>query len=79
MLNDKTRTLLGLFTVVRGPEELEKGTWYSRVDEHSFSENIKVEWERLHELKNVTDKIPFLRGTKECALTDLQTRNYSLH
>jgi Development and cell death domain len=72
LLNDETKTLLGPFTVVQGPEDLEKGTWYSSVDEHSFSENLKVEWERLHELKNATDKIPFLKDTKECALTDLQ-------
>jgi hypothetical protein len=74
LLNDETKTLLGPFTVVEGPEDLEKGTWYSSVDEHSFSENIKVEWERLHELKNATDKIPFLKDTKECALSDLQTQ-----
>jgi hypothetical protein len=74
LLNDETKTLLGPFTVVQGPEDLEKGTWYSSVDEHSFSENIKVEWERLHELKNATDKIPFLKDTKECALSGLQTQ-----
>ena len=74
MLNHETKTLLGPFTVVQGPEDLEKGTWYSSVDEHSFSENIKVEWERLHELKNATDKVTFLKDIKECALTDLQTQ-----
>ena len=74
LLNDETKTLLGPFTVVQGPEDLEKGTWYSSMDEHSFSENIKVEWERLHELKNATDKIPFLKDIKECALSDLQTQ-----
>ena len=74
LLNDETKTLLGPFTVVQGPEDLEKGTWYSSVDEHSFSENIKVEWERLHELKNAIDKIPFLKDTKECALSTVQTQ-----
>ena len=74
LLNHETKTLLGPFTVVQGPEDLEKGTWYSSMDEHSFSENIKVEWERLHELKNATDIIPFLKDTKECALTELQTQ-----
>ena len=44
------------------------------MEENSFSENIKVEWERLHELKNATDKIPFLKDIKECTLTDLQTQ-----
>jgi hypothetical protein len=74
LLNDETGTLLGPFTVVQGPEDLEKGTWYSSVDEHSFSENIKVEWERLHELKNATDKISFLKDKKECVLSALQTQ-----
>ncbi len=74
LFNNETDTLLGPFTVVQGPEDLEKGTWYSSVEENSFSENIKVEWERLHELKNATDKITFLKETKECALTDLQTQ-----
>jgi hypothetical protein len=74
LFNNETYTLLGPFTVVQGPEDLEKGTWYSSVEENSFSENIKVEWERLHELKNATDKIPFLKDIKECALTDLQTQ-----
>ena len=72
LLNDETKTLLGPFTVVKGSEDMEKGTWYSSVDEHSFSENLKVEWERLHELKNATKKIPFLKDIKECALTDFQ-------
>lgn len=74
LLNAETGTLRGPFTVVQEPEDLEKGTWYSSMDEHSFSENIKVEWERLHELKNATDKIPFLKDTKKCALSALQTQ-----
>jgi hypothetical protein len=72
LLNDETNTLLGPFTVVQGSEDMEKGTWYSSIDEHSASENLTVEWERLHELKNATDKIPFLKETKDCALTDIQ-------
>jgi hypothetical protein len=75
LLNHETKTLLGPFTVVQGPEDMEKGTWYSSVEENSFSENIKVEWERLHELKNATDKVPFLKEIKECALSDLQTQD----
>jgi Development and cell death domain len=74
LLNNETDTLLGPFTVVQGPEDLEKGTWYSSVDEHSFSENIKVEWESLHELKHATEKIPFLKDKKECGLSALQTQ-----
>jgi hypothetical protein len=74
LLNGESGTLLGPFTVVKGTEDLEKGTWYSSVDEQSFSENIKVEWEILHELKNATDKIPFLKDKTECALSALQTQ-----
>jgi hypothetical protein len=74
LLNDETGTLLGPFTVVQGPEDLEKGTWYSSVNKESVSENIKIEWESLHELKKATDKIPFLKDTKECALSTLQTQ-----
>ena len=74
LFNDETKTLLGPFTVVKKPEGLEKGTWYSSVDGHNVSENIKVEWERLHELKNATDKIPFLKDKKECGLSALQTQ-----
>ena len=74
LLNDETGTLLGPFTVVQGPEDLEKGTWYSSVNKESVSENLKIEWESLHELKKATDKIPFLKDTKECALSNLQTQ-----
>jgi hypothetical protein len=74
LLNDETGTLLGPFTVVEGPEDLEKGAWYSDVDEHSVSENFKVEWESLHELKNGLDMIPFLKDKKVCALSDVQTQ-----
>ena len=74
LLNNETDTLLGPFTVVQGPEDLEKGTWYSSIDEHSASENLKVEWERLHELKHATEKISFLKDTKDCSLSDLQTQ-----
>lgn len=74
LLNEETKTLLGPFTVAQAPEDLEKGAWYSSVDEHSFSENFKVEWESLHELKNAADRIPFLKDKKECALTERQTQ-----
>jgi len=74
LLNDETGTLLGPFTAAQPPEDLEKGAWYSSVEKHRFSENIKVEWERLHDLKNAKDKLPFLKDTKNCALTNLQTQ-----
>ena len=74
LLNDETGTLLGPFTVSEAPESLEKGTWYSTVDKESFSENIKVEWERLHELKKAPEEILFLKNTKDCGLSALQTQ-----
>jgi hypothetical protein len=74
LLNAETGTLLGPFTVAQGPEDLVKGAWYSSVNKESFSGNIKVDWEELHELKNAPEKIPFLRKTNECALSVLQTQ-----
>jgi len=74
LFNGETGTLLGPFTVAEAPEDMEKGAWYSRIDENRFSENMEVEWESLHELKNATDKIPFLKDVKECALSGLQTQ-----
>jgi hypothetical protein len=74
LLNDDTGTLLGPFTAAQRPEDLEKGAWYSSVEKHAFSGNVRVEWERLHELKNATDNLPFLKDTRNCALTHLQTQ-----
>ena len=38
LLNEEDDTLLGPFTVTEGPEDLEKGAWYSSVQENRFSE-----------------------------------------
>jgi len=74
LLNDETGTLMGPFTVAQGPEDLVKGAWYSSVNKESFSGNIKVDWEELHELRNAYEKIPFLKNANECALSVLQTQ-----
>jgi Development and cell death domain len=74
LFNDATGTLLGPFTVAPGPEDLVKGAWYSSVNRESFSGNIRIDWEELHELKNAPEKIPLLRNTNECALSVLQTQ-----
>jgi hypothetical protein len=74
LLNDETGILLGPFTVTQEPGDLVKGAWYSSVETDGFSANIKVEWESLHELQNATEKIPFLKDTKNCGLTTLQTQ-----
>lgn len=66
-------TIVGPFTV--GDEtqtNLEPGTWTSSVDRTSLSENIKVEWEELHELKNAQEKFPFLKDLSTCSLTQFQ-------
>ena len=68
LLNDETKTLLVPFTFLKNLKIWRRGgTWYSSINEHSTFRNIKVEWERLHELKNAVDKIPFLKDIKECA------------
>ncbi len=44
------------------------------VDEHSASENIKLEWEQLHRLENAAVQLDFLESPKTCALTTTQTQ-----
>jgi hypothetical protein len=74
LLSEKTGILLGPFTVAQEPENLIKGAWFSSVEKNQISENIKVEWESLHEPKNATETIPFLRNIKSCTLSPLQTQ-----
>jgi hypothetical protein len=66
-------TLIGPFTVVdESGENLQPGTWTSSVDRRNVSENIKVEWEELHELKNAQEKFAFLKEANTCNLTQSQ-------
>jgi hypothetical protein len=66
-------TLIGPFTVADTPRaNLQPGTWTSSIDRHSFSENINVEWEDLHELKNAQEKFPFLKDLSTCSLNQPQ-------
>jgi hypothetical protein len=65
-------TLIGPFTVAEGPADLEPGTWASSIDRSSLSENIKVEWEELHELKNAQEKFSFLKEGNTCNLSQSQ-------
>jgi len=44
------------------------------VDEHSASENVKLEWEDLHRLENAPAVLPFLEAPKSCELTTTQTQ-----
>jgi hypothetical protein len=69
----KTDTLIGPFTVVDEPSaNLQPGTWTSSIDRRNISENIKVEWEELHELKNAQEKFSFLKDANTCSLTQSQ-------
>ena len=74
LFNGETGTVLGPFTVAQGPEDWVKGAWYSSVNRESFSGNIRIDWEELHELKKAPEKIPFLGKIDECALSVLQTQ-----
>ena len=66
-------TLIGPFTVVDDPSaDLQPGTWTSSIDKRNVSENIKVEWEELHELKNAQEKLSFLKEANTCSLKQSQ-------
>jgi hypothetical protein len=44
------------------------------IDEHSASENVKLEWENLHRLENAPKNLPFLENPKTCELSTTQTQ-----
>jgi hypothetical protein len=65
--------LIGPFTVADEKRtNLQPGTWTSSIDRSSLSGNIKVEWERLHELENAQEKFTFLKDLKPCGLSQSQ-------
>jgi hypothetical protein len=75
LLNTDSNTLIGPFTAPDSTRTgLEPGTWTEVEDTHSLSENIRVEWEDLHELKNAQGRFPFLKDIKSCKLSQLQTQ-----
>jgi hypothetical protein len=66
-------TLIGPFTVADEKRtNLQPGAWTSSIDRSSLSENIKVEWEELHELKNAQEKFSFLKNLRTCTLSQSQ-------
>ncbi len=70
--NPETRNLVGPFTAAsEGATRIETGAWTSKVDEHSASENIKLEWEDLHIINNADERFPFLSKPKKCELSTL--------
>jgi hypothetical protein len=75
LYNTDTKALLGPFTALgEGGEEFEEGSWAIDIDEHSASENVKVEWEELHLLQNAPDELPFLKDPKTCSLSETDTQ-----
>ncbi len=74
LYNVEDKSLLGPFTALsEGGETVDSGAWAMRIDEHSASENVKLEWEDLHRLANAPAQLPFLDNPKTCALTTTQT------
>lgn len=75
LYNVETKRLLGPFTAAsESGRDLESGAWALDIDEHSASENVKVEWEKLHQVENAPEKIPFLRNPRTCMLSETQTQ-----
>jgi len=75
LYNLEDKSLLGPFTALEeGGGALDAGAWAMDVDEHMVSENIQVNWEELHQIKNAPEKLPFLNDPKTCSLTTLQTQ-----
>ena len=75
MYDPEAKSLMGPFTAAEeGASRIETGAWSTRIDEHSASANVKLEWEDLHLIKNVDEQLPFLSKLKTCALSTLQVQ-----
>jgi hypothetical protein len=75
LYNTDDKSLLGPFTALsEGVGAVDAGAWAMDIDEHSASENVKVEWEKLHRLINAPEELPFLNDSKTCALSTTQTQ-----
>ena len=73
--NSETRTLVGPFTAAsEGATRIETGTWTSKIDEHSASENIKLEWEDLHIINDAGERFQFLNKSDKCELSTLKVQ-----
>jgi hypothetical protein len=74
--NEDSSKLVGPFTAVGSVEtSLKRGTWVEVVDKQSLSSNIRVRWERLHEMSDAETKFPFLKAKGVCKLSNLETQN----
>jgi hypothetical protein len=73
--NPETRKLVGPFTAAsEGAKRIETGAWTSEIDEHSASENIKLEWEDLHVISDANERFPFIVKPKKCELSTLKVQ-----
>ncbi len=74
LYNVDDKSLVGPFTALsEGGGEVDTGAWAMQIDEHSASENVKLEWEDLHRLENAPSKLAFLDTSKPCELSTTQT------
>src|SRR3989304_4614446 len=75
LYNTEADTIVGPFTALsEGAETVDAGAWKVDIDDHSASQNVKLEWEKLHKLMNAAEELPFLKEPKTCALTTTQTQ-----
>ena len=73
--NTDAKSLVGPFTAAsEGAARIETGAWTSKIDEHSASANVKLEWEDLHIIENADQHFPFLNESRKCELSALQTQ-----
>jgi hypothetical protein len=73
--NPETRTLVGPFTAASGgAARIETGAWATKIDEHSASANVKLEWEDLHVIKNADEQFSFLAKFEKCELSTIRVQ-----
>jgi len=70
-----SKNLIGPFTAASaGASRIETGAWSTKIDEHSASANVKLEWEDLHIIKNAGERFPFLNKQEKCELSTLRVQ-----
>ena len=68
-----SKSLVGPFTAAtESASRIETGAWSTRIDDHSASANVKLEWEDLHVIHNAAEKFPFLNEPEKCELSTLR-------
>ena len=75
LYNTEDKSLLGPFTALTlGGKQVDKGAWTMDIDHHSASQNVVLEWEKLHFLDNAPAKLSFLDSPKSCELSTTQVQ-----